>query len=211
MGSEETTRLFLQARDGAEDARDALYERCARKLLPLIRVRMGRALRAEMESRDVLQNVLLKTLRKLPDLAEPRAIMAWLAKVAENELRDLADYRGRQRRDAARRVPLEDEATEVPARARQALSLAIASEAADQLEGALATLPDAHREVVVLRKLEELTFPEIAVRLGRSEDACRMLFARAMTSLTLALRAPAGARHGAAAPGREPPAHPRAS
>jgi RNA polymerase sigma-70 factor (ECF subfamily) len=198
MGSDETTRLFLRARDGDQGAREALYERCARKLLPLIRLRMGPALRRELESRDVLQEVLLRTLGKLPQLDEPRAVMAWLAKIAENDLRDRAAYHGRQRRDAARRVPLADEANEVPSRAREALSLALASEASDQLERALETLPDAHRDVIVLRKLEELTFPEIAVRMHRSEDACRMLFARAMTSLTLALRNPAAGDRSAA-------------
>jgi len=188
MGSDETTRLFLQARDGDQAAREALYERCARKLLPLIRLRMGPSLRGELESRDVLQNVLLRTLGRLPHLDEPRAVMAWLSKAAENELRDLADYHGRQRRDAARRVPLDD-GVDVPSRARQALSLAMANEAATRLERALQTLADAHRDVIVLRKLEELTFPEIAIRLDRSEDACRMLYARAMTALTLALTA----------------------
>jgi DNA-directed RNA polymerase specialized sigma24 family protein len=33
--------------------------------------------------------------------------------------------------------------------------------------------------------LEERSFGEIAARLGKSEDACRMAFARAMTALTL--------------------------
>lgn len=210
MGSEETTRLFLQARAGRDGARDALYDRCARKLLPLIRVRLGGRLRRELESRDVLQNVLLKSLRKLPELQEPRAIMAWLAKVAENEVRDLLDYHGRQRRDAARRVRLEDEALDVPAPLRQALSLAIAHEESAALERALADLPDDYREVICLRKLEELTFPEVAVRLGRSEDACRMLFARAMTSLTLAL-APLPTAVRPAPMAGEPPAEPRAS
>jgi len=39
--------------------------------------------------------------------------------------------------------------------------------------------------VILLRKFEELSFKEIALRLGRSEDACRMLLARAMTALTM--------------------------
>jgi DNA-directed RNA polymerase specialized sigma24 family protein len=43
----------------------------------------------------------------------------------------------------------------------------------------------AHREIILLRKFEELSFAEIARRLGRSEDASRMLLARAMTALTL--------------------------
>lgn len=57
------------------------------------------------------------------------------------------------------------------------------------------TLSDAHREIILLRKFEELSFPDIARRLGKSEDACRMQFARALTALTLALTdAPAGSR-----------------
>ena len=54
----------------------------------------------------------------------------------------------------------------------------------DRVEAALETLEEHHREVIVLRKLEELTFAEIGERLGKSEDACRMLFARALTALT---------------------------
>ncbi len=45
-----------------------------------------------------------------------------------------------------------------------------------------------HREVILLRKYEELSFQEIGERLGRSQDACRMLLARALTSLTKAMR-----------------------
>ena len=40
----------------------------------------------------------------------------------------------------------------------------------------------------MLRKFEELSFREIGARMGRSEDACRMLLARALTALTLAMR-----------------------
>ena len=41
----------------------------------------------------------------------------------------------------------------------------------------------------MLHALEERSFPEVARQLGRSPDACRMLFARAMTALTLKLEA----------------------
>jgi DNA-directed RNA polymerase specialized sigma24 family protein len=47
--------------------------------------------------------------------------------------------------------------------------------------------------VILLRKYEELSFPDISRRLGKSEDACRMLFARAMTALTLRLAGSNGA------------------
>ena len=54
---------------------------------------------------------------------------------------------------------------------------------------ALEALDPDHRDVIVLRKLEELSFREVAARMGRSEDACRMLLARAMVALTLRLGA----------------------
>jgi RNA polymerase sigma-70 factor (ECF subfamily) len=188
MGQDDTARLFDRARQGSDDARDALYRRCAAKLLPFIRLRMGPRLRAEAQSADILQNVLLRSLTRLGQLREPGAVMGWLVRIAENEMRDRLDYVQRQRRDANRQVPLDDEAAGVPAAARQALSLAIADEDTRRLERALEALPEAYRESIVLRKLEELTFPEMAARLGKTEDACRMTFARAMAALTLRLR-----------------------
>jgi RNA polymerase sigma-70 factor (ECF subfamily) len=182
----ETSELFLETRRGAPGAADAFYERCARKLLPLIRLRMGRSLRSEIDSRDVLQSVMLKAVPRLDQVEDPRRVMAWLARIAENEIRDQADYRQRQMRDAARRAPLED-AAEVPAPIRQALSQAIANQQLARVEDALESMTLAEREIIVLRKLEELPFAEIGRRLGKSEDACRMAFARAMAALTLRL------------------------
>jgi RNA polymerase sigma factor (sigma-70 family) len=75
----------------------------------------------------------------------------------------------------------------VPAAVRQALSQVIVTEQQQALEAALESLPDAAREVIILRQFEELTFAEIAGRLGKSEDACRMAFSRAMAALTLKL------------------------
>ena len=181
-----TRELYERARSGAPDDVNAFYERCAHKLLPLIRLRLGRTLRREMESRDILQVVLSKSIGRLDDVRDPAAIMGWLARIAENEIRDQADYYRRQRRDAAKRAPLED-AADVPAPVRHALSQAIVTDQSERLEAALEELPEPQRDIIVLRKLEELTFPEIAQRLGKSEDACRMAFVRAMAALTMKL------------------------
>jgi RNA polymerase sigma-70 factor (ECF subfamily) len=81
-------------------------------------------------------------------------------------------------------MPLDDDAP-LPALTRSALSRVILDERASHLEAALETLSADHREVILLRKFEELSFAEIGRRLGKSEDACRMLLARAMTALTL--------------------------
>lgn len=189
MGGGETGRLLERARSGSEQALDAFYSRAARKLLPFIRLRLGRSLRADLESRDILQAVLLKSLSRLGQVEDPDAAMTWLARIAENEIRDRADYASRARRDVARRAPLE-EAEALPAPVRQALSQAIAGERSAAVEDAIRALPDAQRDVVILRAYEELGFREIGRRLGRSEDACRMAYARALAALTIRLHRP---------------------
>jgi RNA polymerase sigma-70 factor (ECF subfamily) len=191
MDPAETADLLRQAKAGSPEALNRLYERSAGRLLAYIRLRMGRELRARLESRDILQATMLKSLNHLKELKgnETRSLMAWLARIAEHEIRDRADYHRRMRRDAGREVAVEDDAV-LQAATRSALSRVILDEEAERLEAALETLSPAHREVILLRKFEELSFAEIAARLGKSEDACRMLLARAMTALTLKLSEP---------------------
>lgn len=183
-----TSDLLEQAKRGSPEALDALYARCAGRLLAYIRLRMGQSLRARMESRDILQVTLLKSLEHIGEFQGNRtaSLMAWLAKIADHEIRDRADYHHRQRRDAAREVAIETDAA-LPAAARSALTHAILSEEAQRVERALESLTPAHREIILLRKFEELSFADIGRRLGKSDDACRMLLARALTALTLTL------------------------
>jgi RNA polymerase sigma-70 factor (ECF subfamily) len=185
-----STDLLRAARDGSSQALDELYEHVGGRLLALIRLRMGRDLRARLESRDILQNTLLKSFQRLDqfDGGNGVSLMAWLARIAENEIRDQADFQHRQRRDVAAGVSLDDIGVEVASNLRSALSQAVLHEQGQRLERALEALEPAHREIIVLRKFEELSFPEIAVRMRRSDDACRMLLARALTALTLKMR-----------------------
>jgi RNA polymerase sigma-70 factor, ECF subfamily len=186
MAGEVSSELLQRARSGSPEALNTLYERCAPRLLAFIRLRLGEELRTRLESRDILQATLLKSVQHLGELKgnQTQSLMAWLARIAEHEIRDCADFHHRQRRAAARETPLDDDAR-LPALTRSALSRVILDERATQLERALDRLPAEHREVILLRKFEELSFAEIGRRLGKSEDACRMLLARAMTALTL--------------------------
>ncbi len=178
--------LIRRAQAGSPEAVNALYERCAGRVLAYVRLRLGRELRARLESRDILQATLVKSLERLPQLRgeDTRSLMGWLARIADNEIRDRADFYQRHRRDAAREMPIEDDAP-VPALTRSALSRLILDEQSQQLEAAVDALTPEHREVILLRKFEELPFSEIGRRMGRTEDACRMLLARAMTALTI--------------------------
>ena len=74
------------------------------------------------------------------------------------------------------------------ARVRSQTSRLFLKEELNRLEQALQTLDEQHREVILLRKLEELSFAEIGERMGKSADACRMLLSRAMAALTLEMQ-----------------------
>ena len=190
MGAPESTALLSRARAGSPEALNEIYARYGGRLLSLIRIRMGPGLRPDVDSRDILQTTLLKSFQHLDQFsgADSTSLMAWLTRIAENEIRDQADRQGRQRRDKAREEPLDPVDVRVRDRMRSAVSQLIVDEETAHLEQAIAALDDMHREAILLRKFEELSYAEMAVRLGRSEDACRMLVARAMVALTLEMR-----------------------
>jgi RNA polymerase sigma-70 factor, ECF subfamily len=191
MDHGQTTRMVLRARDGSRADLDALCGRYAQRLLAIIRLRMGPRLRARCESRDVLQNSLLKACRSIEGFEgeSGETFMAWLARIARNEIRDQAAYQQAGRRDLRQDLPLDDAGETLAAEVRTATARVALGEQAAALERALEALDESQRELIVLRKLEELSFPEMGQRLGRSPDACRMAFARAMAALTLALDA----------------------
>jgi RNA polymerase sigma-70 factor (ECF subfamily) len=194
MDPASSTAVLREALAGSDAALDTLYERFGPRLLSFIRLKMGRSLRARLESRDILQATFLKSFQHLDDFAgeNGRSLLGWMMRIAEHEIRDRADFHHRQQRDANQEEGLDGHAGALAARSRSALSRLILDERAERVESALESLTDAHRQVILLRTYEELSFPEIAKVLGKSEDASRMQYARAMTALTLALaRTPA--------------------
>jgi RNA polymerase sigma-70 factor, ECF subfamily len=188
METPDSAVLLAAARAGSAEAMGTLFERHSRRLLAIIRLRLGPGLRAHMESRDVLQETWLKALGHVDGFRgeQSASFVSWMARIAANEIRDRADHHGRQRRDAGREVANAD-LDAIAARVRSQTSRISVDESLERLERALESLSAEHREVIVLRKLEELSFPEIGERMGRSPDACRQLLARAFAALTVAM------------------------
>ncbi len=189
MDKEQSSALLRRARQGSRDAIDTLFDGVAGRVLAVIRLRLGPGLRSQLESRDILQATLLKAFERLEQFEGGKTanLVGWLARIAENEIRQQAEFHGRGRRDFARRVALE-EAVDLPIeQVHSAISRLVIQEEMARLERALERLKESHREVILLRKLEGLSFPEIGQRLGKSADACRMLLARALAALTMVL------------------------
>lgn len=191
MDRQETTQLLRRAKSGSDEALNLVFERYAGRLLAVIRLRMGPGLRDRLESRDILNGSLLKAFQHIEQFEkyDGSSLMAWLARIAENEIRDQAEYHHRRRRDMGRAVPLDGEFAPIAEKVRSQSSRLALKEEMEKLARVLEGLDEAHREVILLRKLQELSFREISERLGRSPDACRMLLARALTELTLRMDA----------------------
>ena len=189
-----TQELLVQAQRGDALALDELCRVYGERVLRIVRLRMGGALRARMESMDLAQDVFVSALKDLPHF-ENRGegdFLRWLAKIAENRIRDSAKHLHAAKRDARREVPLRQNETGSPRQGREPVRLttpsviASASEDLDRLENAMTMLKPDYRQVIVMAEIEGLSHQEIAATLGKSADATRMLLARAMAALSLA-------------------------
>jgi len=120
----------------------------------------------------------------------PDELQAWLRQLLLHNLGNFARrYRETAKREVGREVQMEQETPSggmgaaVPADTPSPSGHAVAREQADAIEQAVARLPDDHREVVRLRYLERRSFHEVAQLLGRSENAVRKLWLRAIERL----------------------------
>ena len=127
------------------------------------------------EAEDLAQAVFADASERLRDF-EPGAppVLAWLYTVARRRLAD----RGR----LARRAPQTIAALDL-VRLESTEQQPYGPRVAEALRHAIEALPPGQRQVVVLKLLEGRRFDEIARRVGASEAACKMRFARGLEAL----------------------------
>lgn len=176
-------RLLQAARSGCQESLGRLLEECRPSLLPVAGKRLGGELRAAVGESDVAQDALLRAALAFGTFRGQSwpELLGWLRRIALN---CLADAAARQHRRPA--LPLGDHdprADESTASARL-----IRGERSEALSRALARLPDDQRRVVLLCHRQNLTWAEIGEQLGRSADAARVLYGRAIKHLTQFMR-----------------------
>jgi RNA polymerase sigma-70 factor (ECF subfamily) len=186
--------LLRRARAGDVAALGRLMQLYRRYLALLARLQIGRRLQGKVDASDLVQETFLEAHRdfaQFQGLTE-KELVSWLRQVlASNLANQVRRYFGTQRRD----IRLErDLAGELDASSRvldHALlapnsspsQQAARREQAVLLADALERLPEDYREVIILRHLEGLTFPEVARRMERSLDSVDKLWARALARL----------------------------
>ncbi len=186
----DTASLLQRARAGDRDAADVLFARAADRVLLYVRLRLGRALRAEVDSMDVLQETYAAAIEDL-DRFEMRgdgAFPRWLCRIAENRIRGLADRRGAKKRSpGGGRLPVSDVLDRVAAQGSGPATRAERIEGRERLASALDRLEDDERLAILLRHFEGRTFDAMAAALGTSASGARRILGRAMARLGSAL------------------------
>lgn len=189
-----TQVLIERVQQGDLCARELLFERCLLPVLFLVRVNLGRKLRTKLESWDIVQETLLRTLNDLEGFRPEHsgAFRGYLAKKVEQVIHDQVDYWSAAKRDPNREVSagpssrrlvdqmIDPRQSDSPCH-RLALNedLLHLAEAMDELS---ATSPDDWETIVCLKLLGN-SLREVAETRGTTLDAVKMKQRRAMLKL----------------------------
>ena len=141
-----------------------------------------RLLKDSSRADEVVQDVFLKFVLAAPEIDSEEWAISYLHRSVENQVKDI--YRAEGRRPHL--VVLDDAQAEVEAKwATTDPDVADAMEAADDaaiIRQALALLPSAQRQALVMWEIEEASTEEIAAALGIEEKNVRHAVSRARTN-----------------------------
>jgi RNA polymerase sigma-70 factor (ECF subfamily) len=189
--SAETQRLLDQARAGTPGAVNRLLERHRAYVCRFVELRLDPQLRARVDPSDVVQEAQLEAARRLNGYLgdAPMPFRLWLRQIALDRLLMLRrHHRGAARRAVTREAAWPDESS--LAFARQLLAAGpspsarlAASELAHRVRQAVARLPEADREIVLLRNFEGLSNQEVAQLLNLQPATASQRYGRALLRL----------------------------
>ena len=145
--------LVLRCQTGDETAFAQLVERYGPRLRYYLQKTFGRRDGVE----DALQEVWFTVFRKVRDLADPGAFTTWLYRIAQRRAHGVL----RKRRLFFRSVEEAEQVTDPSAEEPD-----FSPEDGQRIHAAMDDLAREHREILVLRFLEDMTYEDIAAVLG---------------------------------------------
>ena len=162
-------RLVESARNGDRAAFTELYQQYARMVHGIV---LARAPRTEAD--DLVQDVFFFAWRKIHTLRDAAAFGGWIGMIARNRAMDYHRQKNEtEELTEAMAETLPDRRAEKPQQRTEALAVL----------NTIKALPEAYRETLILRLVEGMTGPEIAVRTGLTPDSVRVNLHRGMKML----------------------------
>jgi RNA polymerase sigma-70 factor (ECF subfamily) len=168
-------QLLARIAKGDQDALGMLYDRYASTLFPVAL----RIMRSRAEAEDVLHDAFVIVWERASQYAAERgSVVSWLVTLVRNLCID------RARRHERRGVLIQKEARESAGGDARPADVLI-DDAAERVRvrAALAILPAAQRETLLVAFFEGLSYPEIAERDGVPLGTIKSRAARAMAAL----------------------------
>lgn len=150
--------LVVHAQRGGTDAFRQRVDRYERRLLYFVRRMVGE----QEEAFDILQETWVTAHRRIVRLREPMAFSAWIYRIARDHAID------RLRRRRPNHAWLEELPEEPAANSDEDFADLERAENAERVHRCLAEMTPAHREVLVLRFLEEMSLEQIRDVVGCS-------------------------------------------
>lgn len=169
---------FLSAGAASEEGFGGLTRRLRGPLFHFFLRRSGSPADAE----EMVQDLFVRLLRRA-DLLSLENVDGYVFEAAANMARDRGRYE--QARGQGRHVEIDDLVAE--SEAPGAEQIVAGKQRLKKMLAALNALPPRARQVVILRRFENLTYLQIARRLGISVSAVEKHMTRAMTALRLDL------------------------
>jgi RNA polymerase sigma-70 factor (ECF subfamily) len=194
----ELGRWLDEARRGSPDALGQALEACRKYLLLIANRRLPAGIQAREAPSDLVQETFQRAAQNFHRFAgqTEKEWKAWLRRIMLNRLKNAdREHRRTGRRAVGREVPLvpgdsspapAEPAADTPSPSAKAL----ARECDEALHRALEQLSEEHRRVITLRNWDRLPFEEVGRVLGRSAEAARKLWERAVEHLAKLLEAP---------------------
>jgi RNA polymerase sigma-70 factor, ECF subfamily len=193
------THLLDQSRLGDRQALGRLLE-CYRNYLTLLaRLQIGRRLRGKVDPADMVQETFLAAHQDWDSFQgrTERELVAWLRQILACKLgKTVRTYFGTRSRDISRERDLAaelDRSSRILDRGLFNKEDSPSQQVSDREQGvlladALSRLPADYREVLILRHLEGLSFPEIAQQMERTLDSVKKLWLRGLDRLRLSMK-----------------------
>jgi len=191
-------QMLRLARAGDGEASGRLLELYRNYLTLLARSQIDRRLQGKVDASDLIQETFLKAHGNFGQFrgGTEGELVRWLRRILATTLVSLVrHYCGRRRRDVRLERELVaglEESSRVldgglVAKQSSPSHKAARREQAVLLADALGQLPADYREVLLLRHLEGLPFPEVARRMNRTPGSVEKLWIRALARLRRSL------------------------
>ncbi len=188
---QKTQQLLDAARQGDRDALGMLFEHFRPFLLQIANLEISPQLKQKVGGSDLVQQSLLEAGRAFEQFegVTPQVFVVWLRRILLNNIVNSRRFFQTDKRDMYREVRLTADTSsamqaEILCAPSSESSCAVESEEMRRIVAeAFAELPGVSQEVIKLRGELGLSFAQVGEKIGRSAEASRKLWARAVEAL----------------------------